>query len=218
MLSILFFLISLSLILFSTPDALAITFAEPSIALYFLHILTHMFGHADWGHLIGNYVFLFPYGLYLEHKHGKKRFLYLWFVAGLSSLLLHRIMSGHIGGLIGASGAISGIMAAALLSMNENVFYKLAGIAVLSWRAYMEINNALFGLPWIAYWGHFGGIVAGCLVSALWFVQDGGVARIRSGISRSCALFRSEGLLGSARLASAWFVRQLRQTHKPGQD
>ena len=174
MISILFFLISTLLLLTVPIDLVAIHWEDAGSWLYLLNILTHMFGHAGWSHLLGNYMFLFPYGLYLEEKKGQKRFLSLWFISGLSSLLLQRLMTleESFGGLIGASGAISGVMAGACLSLNENRWYRAAGFALLSYRLYREVMNATLGFGFIAYWGHVGGILGGIACVSVWALQD----------------------------------------------
>lgn len=179
-------------------DAVAITWGEPTWQ-YFIHVWTHMFGHANWPHLLGNYMFLFPYGLFLEHAKGPRRFVSCWLISGLGSLLTHQIMTGSsYGGLIGASGAISGIMAAALLSLNKNPLYLLAGVSVLSFRFYLEVLRGLTGLGSIAYWGHAGGMLFGALCALLWFFQDGGLEKIRRSREQLNRLLRY-GLLRAQR-------------------
>lgn len=174
MLSILFFLISTFMLIGVPMDWQAILWQEAGTLKYFINILTHMFGHAGWGHLLGNYLFLFPYGLYLEHKRGQGRFLSCWFISGLASLFMHRLMtlSSPVGGLIGASGAISGVMAASLLSLDQNRWYRAAGVANLGWRLYVEVERAKVGFGMIAFWGHVGGMIGGALLVLIWALQD----------------------------------------------
>jgi membrane associated rhomboid family serine protease len=78
-----------------------------------LSLVTHMFLHASFMHLFGNMLFLFVFGRIVEKYLGKNQMLIIYFGAGLISA---SIDSGiFFGGGLGASAAISGLVAAAIL-------------------------------------------------------------------------------------------------------
>ncbi len=64
--------------------------AEP-LRLY--TVLTHAFFHADWFHLLFNLYFLYVFGKNVEHVFGRKRFLILYFGAGLFGGLLQLLLT-----------------------------------------------------------------------------------------------------------------------------
>lgn len=79
------------------------------------------FAHAGWAHLLGNLVYLWTFGPSLELALGRGRFLLLWFALGAAGNLAQGVMTalwqpaaaGY--GVVGASGALSGLMALFLL-------------------------------------------------------------------------------------------------------
>lgn len=76
-------------------------------------IITHMFLHGDWGHLIGNMVFLLALGMLVEPTVSRKVFLVLYILAGLGSASFDFIFTPDRMGIgLGASGAIAGLMGA----------------------------------------------------------------------------------------------------------
>lgn len=81
--------------------------AEPSS----LTLVTHMFLHADWGHLIGNMIFLLLIGFIVEMSLGRSIYLFTYLLAGICSGLFYLWLEpGSLRWSIGASGAIAGLM------------------------------------------------------------------------------------------------------------
>ena len=75
--------------------------------------ITSMFMHGGWMHLIGNMVFLWIYGNNIEDYFGPVRFLLFYLASGLVAILLYTLPNtGSITPLVGASGAIAGVMGA----------------------------------------------------------------------------------------------------------
>jgi len=78
-------------------------------------LLSHIFFHADWLHLLANLYFLYIFGDNVEHIYGRRRFLVLFFgaglIGGLGEVFLSRASATPV---IGASGAIAAVMAAYL--------------------------------------------------------------------------------------------------------
>jgi membrane associated rhomboid family serine protease len=74
---------------------------------------TSMFLHGGWMHLIGNMLFLWIYGNNIEDYFGSIRFLLFYLVSGISAVALYTLFNHHSQvPLVGASGAIAGVMGA----------------------------------------------------------------------------------------------------------
>lgn len=136
--------------------------------------LTSMFLHGGWDHLLGNMIFLFLFGFTLEAVLRPHTYVLMYLASGLAASALH--MSFNLGSMvpvIGASGAISGLMGMylSLYRLRRIRFFYTVGFYFGEFRA-----PALFILPlWlgkelygyfffesaIAYWAHIGGLVAG---------------------------------------------------------
>lgn len=174
MLITLFFLIGVFLLKAFSPDQLALVWETFGTPRFFLNLITHMFSHANWAHLMGNYMFVFPYALYLEHKIGQRKFLYAWIACGLTAVGLQALAS-HTGGVIGSSGAAFGIASAALWMANENQFIKyvcriVAGYHLLTQAllTYLALTNPLFALfSGVAFAAHLGGILCGIFLATV---------------------------------------------------
>src|SRR6478672_447888 len=82
----------------------------------FLHVLTSMFLHGSWMHLIGNMWFLWLFGNNVEDAMTRVRFLVFYLICGIAAALLQvGIEPRSIVPMVGASGAISGVMGAYLI-------------------------------------------------------------------------------------------------------
>lgn len=142
-----------------------------------VNLLMAMFLHGGLMHLIGNMVFLFISGFTVERALGPWRYLSLYFAAGIAGTLLHAVLnSGSVVPLVGASGAVSGLMGAyaAIYRMKQIRFFYWIGI----YFDYIRLPASVVLLVWIfkemyqsktdemqqvAYWAHVGGLVAGAL-------------------------------------------------------
>lgn len=79
-------------------------------------LFTYMFLHGDWMHLIGNMLFLWVFGDNVEDAMGHVRFLLFYIACGLISGLAHVVLApASESPLVGASGAIAGVLAAYLM-------------------------------------------------------------------------------------------------------
>ncbi len=90
-----------------------------------LHTLvTHLFVHASWMHLLGNGYFLYVFGDNVEYLFKPSRFLTFFLFAGVAGALVHVGLTSSLGlPLVGASGAIAGVMAAYLLIFPHNKLF-----------------------------------------------------------------------------------------------
>lgn len=141
-----------------------------------LGILTSMFLHAGFGHLLGNMWFLWVFGDNLERHLGKFKFLVFYLLCGICSGLIYCLLAvDKTIPVIGASGAISGVLGGYLVCFPKNkiralvpVFYFIhilsipafiyLGIWFLYQFLYMNVD------PFIAYWGHIGGFISGMIL------------------------------------------------------
>ena len=161
------------------------TLTAPSL----VPLLTHEFVHAGWLHIVGNMLFLWVFGASLEARIGRVRYLAFYLLAGLAAalaqgtyfVLVHRTI-----GLVGASGAISGVLGAYLVLtptakvralVPVGLFMtpmNLPAILVLGEWVVLQIVAALGVLGVIdadatnvAYFAHLGGFAFGVLVFGL---------------------------------------------------
>jgi membrane associated rhomboid family serine protease len=137
-------------------------------------LLTSMFLHGGWGHLLGNMVYLWVFGDDIEEALGSLRFLIFYLLCGIIAALVFVAFNMHsTTPLIGASGAISGVLAAYLLlrpCARVTVFILRI---VLRLRAYWVIGAwALLQIfllaqhsdDGVAYLAHVGGLAAGAIL------------------------------------------------------
>jgi membrane associated rhomboid family serine protease len=165
-----------------------------------LPIFTHMFLHANWMHIIGNMWFLWIFGGDIEDRFGHFTYIGFYLLCGLVSGLteLTFLWGAHIP-LIGASGAISGIMGAFLLLYPTSRI--LTGLFFVWVR--VQIPAFVFTGIWfllqfasgldslnrrgprvadtggVAWWAHVGGFVCGFLLAIPKKLQGPGPAYYR---------------------------------------
>lgn len=137
-----------------------------------LTLVTTQFLHADFGHLIGNMIFLYIFGDNVEDATGHVRFVAFFLLCGILAALAHGIsVPDSRTPLVGASGAISGILGAYLLLRPRSRILVLLSIVPMRLPAWLLVIGwfalqLLFGLAptdgdRVAYWAHIGGFVAG---------------------------------------------------------
>lgn len=154
-------------------------------------ILTSMFLHGGWMHLLGNMLFLWIYGDNMEDEMGHVPFLAFYLLAGVAAALVH-VMSapGSAVPTVGASGAIAGVMGGYLLMFPKArvdillflvVFVRIfpipAWIVLLLWFA-MQFIGGVGANPdegGVAYWAHAGGFVAGIIMTIPVWLRRGAV-------------------------------------------
>ncbi len=139
-----------------------------------LTVFTSMFMHGGWMHLIGNMVFLWIFGDNIEDSMGHKKFLFFYLICGLLAALLQALINPSSPvPMIGASGAIAGILGAYLVlhpKANVNVlFWIIIFITVVKVPAFIVLSvwiiSQFFGSSGgVAYFAHIGGFIAGALL------------------------------------------------------
>jgi len=154
------------------------------------HLFTSMFLHGSWLHLLGNMWFLWLFGNNVEDAMGRPQFLLFYLLCGLVAALLQVVTSPDSGvPMVGASGAISGVMGAYLILYPHVRVYTvvplgfiLTTVALPAWTmlAYWMLIQLVSGLTAIggkpgggvAFWAHVGGFIAGMVLVKLFARPD----------------------------------------------
>jgi membrane associated rhomboid family serine protease len=141
--------------------------------------LSSMFLHGGWFHLIGNMWFLWLFGNNVEDSMGRLRYLAFYLLCGLAAAAAQTLMSpSSVVPMVGASGAISGVMGAYVFLYPRVRVHMLVVLFVFITRiavpAYLMIGYwfllqllggaAAQGEGGVAFWAHVGGFVAGLLL------------------------------------------------------
>lgn len=158
---------------------------DPQIAYpVFVTVITSMFIHGGWLHIIGNMLFLWVFGDNVEDAMGRVRFLLFYLLSGVGAAALQiAIETDSLTPMVGASGAISGVMAAYLalypkgrvrvlifLGFFVTVLALPAIIVIGFWIVLQFINGYASVGPdtaqtdGVAYFAHIGGFIAGLLL------------------------------------------------------
>jgi membrane associated rhomboid family serine protease len=135
-----------------------------------------MFLHVNTVHLLGNMYFLYILGDNVEDRLGRARFLALYLASGIAGGLLHAWMASGLGTsepMVGASGAIAGVMGAYAVLFPKTRLISLLLFWRVRWRAttYMalwfalQVVGAISKLEVVAWWAHIGGIVTGAAIA-----------------------------------------------------
>ncbi|MEE8446382.1 MAG: rhomboid family intramembrane serine protease [Gemmatimonadota bacterium] len=138
-------------------------------------VLTSMFLHGSWGHLIGNMWFLWVFGNNVEDSMGHSRFVVFYLLTGVVAAAAH-VMTAPASGIptVGASGAISGVMGAYMVlyprvRVLTLVFFYLVYLPAWLMLGYWFLIQFLSGTvadggAGVAFWAHVGGFFAGVLL------------------------------------------------------
>jgi membrane associated rhomboid family serine protease len=146
------------------------------------HVFTSMFLHGGWMHLIGNMWFLWIFGNNIEDSMGRVRYLVFYLLSGVAAAVT-QVATGPDSAIpmVGASGAISGVMGAYLVLYPRVRVYTLlplgfffttialpAWTMLLYWIGLQALSGVvgLFGAQegGVAFWAHIGGFVAGVIL------------------------------------------------------
>ncbi len=142
-------------------------------------VLTHMFAHGGWGHLLFNMFGLWMFGKILENMWGGKRFLFFYIMCGLGAAFCHlaiQYFTGSYSFAVGASGAIMGVFAAfAYLFPNTELFIMFIPFPVKAKWAILGMvaldlfgGMGTFGSSGIAHFAHLGGALTGFIIVLFW--------------------------------------------------
>jgi membrane associated rhomboid family serine protease len=142
---------------------------------WFWQFFTYMFLHGGIMHITLNMFVLFMFGMVIEYTLGSKKFLYLYFISGIGSALFYIALTGASDiTMLGASGAVFGVLTAYGFMFPKNIILVFPGIPVPAFMAVigfaaLELIAGVFGMePGIANFGHFGGIITGVILMLYW--------------------------------------------------
>ena len=158
--------------------------------------LSSMFLHGGWLHLIGNMWFLWLFGNNVEDSMGHGRYLVFYLLCGLAAASAQTLVNPNSAiPMVGASGAISGVMGAYIVLYPRVRIHMLIFLGFFITRAvvpayvmlgYWLLLQIVGGLPalaeesgGVAFWAHAGGFLAGAVL-VLVFRDDDLVARHRA--------------------------------------
>lgn len=179
------FLILINLVIF----IITLMVVQPMYDMFAMHhpstglfapgqIITHMFMHGGFLHLLFNMFVLWQFGRGMEKLWGHTKFIIFYIVCGLGSVLLHTtLMTGDLTiPMVGASGAIYGLVVGFVAMYPE----QRMSIIFLPWWDFkaskfimvalgIELVLAISGLPTgIGHWAHLGGALTGFLLFVFW--------------------------------------------------
>jgi len=152
-------------------------------------LLTSMFLHGGWMHLIGNMLYLWIFGNNVEDSMGHVRFVVFYVLCGVTAALSEALADpGSTIPMVGASGAISGVLGAYLLLFPHarvlvliplGIFtrvVRLPAVAVLGFWFLLQVLNLAAsgggGQGGVAWGAHLGGFVAGLVLIPLFKRAD----------------------------------------------
>lgn len=141
-----------------------------------LTLITYQFLHGGWMHLITNMAFLWVFADNVEDAFGHVGFLIFYLLCGVAAGLLHTFMQPQSPApLIGASGAVSGVLAAYLLLYPKARVWILLFLriplrisalwALGGWFALQIVSVFLTLDAEVAWWAHIGGFLAGLVLT-----------------------------------------------------
>ena len=178
-------------------DSLLLTFAfvprnlfgdVASVSLYgipwpWYTLITSMFLHGGFLHLGGNMLYLWIFGNNVEDAMGHARFAAFYFICGIAAALSEGMMNPHSGlPMLGASGAISGVLAGYVLIYPRAritviiplgiLLYptKISAFYVVGFWFVLQLLNVVGttpGGPGTAWWAHVGGFIAGLVLTPM---------------------------------------------------
>jgi membrane associated rhomboid family serine protease len=156
-----------------------------------LSLLTHLFLHGGLAHLGGNMLFLWIFGDNVEDALGHVRYAFFYFACGIAAALAQVAASPHSTlPMVGASGAISGVLAAYLLLYPRSPITVLNPIPILwlFWGLFLWLPAWFLILEWfavnlwsafqpsrgpgVAFTAHVGGFLAGLILLPLLRKRD----------------------------------------------
>lgn len=142
-----------------------------------LTLVTSMFLHAGWLHLGGNMLYLWIFGDNIEDAMGHFRFIAFYLACGIAGALAHILSDpASVVPMVGASGAIAGVLGAylvlyprvrVLMLVLFGIPIRLPAYIVLGGWVLLQVFNAYSGdtaAGGTAWWAHIGGFVTGVLL------------------------------------------------------
>ncbi len=145
----------------------------------YLTLFSAMFMHGDWGHLLGNMLYLWIFGDNIEDRLGHARYIVFYLLCGVLASFTHIYFGPRsVVPSLGASGAIAGVLGAYLVLFPHQVvrvfqfgrIVELPAIIVIGFWGFLQFLNGFGAMAGsgatggVAYMAHIGGFVAGILL------------------------------------------------------
>jgi membrane associated rhomboid family serine protease len=155
-----------------------------------IHVFTSMFLHGSWMHLLGNMWFLWLFGNNIEDSTTRPRYLMFYLLCGVAAALAQVAANPQSAvPMVGASGAISGVMGAYLILFPKVRVFTLiplgfyaTTVALPAWGMliYWMVLQLVGGIGssigeeggGVAFWAHLGGFIAGVVLIKLFERRD----------------------------------------------
>lgn len=156
---------------------------------------TSLFIHGGFLHLLGNMLFLYIFGDNVEDKMGHFRYLVFYIICGLAAAVFQTMTNIHSTiPMIGASGAISGVLGAYLIFFPKSRILTLlpilffiqlihipAAVFIIIWFIFQFLSGVATlpaepGVGGVAFWAHIGGFVSGIILAR--FFRKQGTIRV----------------------------------------
>lgn len=142
-------------------------------------LITYMFMHGGFWHILFNMYTLFIFGSVVERIIGSKKFLVFYLICGVGAagfhLLVTALLSGMSGPMVGASGAIYGVMLAYAMLFPESKLTLIfppvtlsAKWMVIVFAAIELVTGVTSTVEGIAHFAHLGGMLLGFLIIKFW--------------------------------------------------
>jgi membrane associated rhomboid family serine protease len=153
-------------------------------------VVTSMFSHGGWFHLIGNMVFLWVFGNNIEDAMGPGKFVIFYLICGVAAAAAQTVLNtDSLVPMVGASGAISGVLGAYLLLYPRVRVHTLIILPIyittvalpayvmLGYWALLQLLGGAGSLAdlergGVAFFAHIGGFVAGIVLVRIFASED----------------------------------------------
>ncbi len=150
-------------------------------------VFSSMFMHGSWMHILGNMWFLWVFGDNVEDSMGSVRFVVFYLLSGLAAAAAQVLADpGSTIPMVGASGAIGGVMGAYIMLFPRVKVHMLVILVIILWTfrvpavamlGYWIVIQVLSGISsldatggGVAFWAHVGGFAAGAAL--VWIFKD----------------------------------------------
>ena len=167
-----------------------------------LTLVTSMFLHGGWIHLIGNMIYLLVFGKGVERALGSLRFLIFYLLCGIVAALTQALTDPAATlPMVGASGAIAGVLGAYLVLYPFGqvfvffwiiIFFRVVAVPAILLLGFwflmqlLSAEGAGASVGGVAVWAHVGGFIAGMIL--VLFMRRRGVAMLQAARTRSFAI------------------------------
>ena len=138
--------------------------------LTWVRCVTHVLGHADWGHLLNNMMLLLVLGPMLEEKYGTKNIVFVMVATAVATAVVNMIFFPNVA-LLGASGIVFAMVLLSSITSTDGHTIPLTFILVAVLYIGQQVYEGLFVADNISQMGH---IVGGLVGTALGFAMSRG--------------------------------------------